>query len=92
MHKCALLSSLLGISAASPASPVKTILEEWEVYRYNIENDLIKLMKKSRLEITMKFKTWKLQYGKEYRSKGLLYSEDEINRMSIWMENTAMIE
>ena len=40
----------------------------------------------------MKFKTWKLQYGKEYRSKGLLYSEDEMNRMSIWMENTAMIE
>ena len=33
-------------------------------------------------------KTWKIQYGKEYGSNGL----GEVDRLNIWMDNTAMIE
>ena len=38
---------------------------------------------------TIKYsKTWKIQYGKEYKSNGL----EEVDRLNIWMDNTAMIE
>ena len=37
-------------------------------------------------------KTWKLKYKKEYGSEGLLYSDEEVDRMNIWKDNTAMIK
>jgi len=78
MLKFVVVFFLLGLAAASS---LRTILEELE--------EIVELPDLVELEA---WETWKLKYKKEYGTKGLLYSNEEVKRMNIWKENTAMIE